>query len=107
MSGDDLSEFFVHRVTVEAPEGAGMWGDVRADPVEVWCFVDDARNLVRDGQGQEITTTATITAPLDSRGLWVPDALVHLPDRDATVIAAGVADSHDLDLPDHVEVILS
>ena len=39
--------------------------------------------------------------------IFLPESLVHLPDRVSTVIRCKTADSGPLDLPDHIAVTLT
>lgn len=107
MSADDLEEFYVHTVTVDVVTSGGPWGDevTTSDPLR--CFVADKRVFVRDENGTEVVSSTTITAPPEYRELFTPGATVHLPHRDAEVIAVANADSGPLDLPDHIAVNLT
>lgn len=106
-AAEDLEEFYVHTVTVDVVTGGGPWGDevTTSDPLR--CFVDDSRSFVRDSNGVEVVSSTTITAPPEYRENFTPGTTVHLPHRDAQVIAVAVADSAALDLPDHIEVALT
>lgn len=106
-AADELAEFYVHTVTVRTLTGGGAWGDEFADPVEVPCFIDHTRALVRNGAGAEVISEATLTCSPQDYQHFTPGTEVDLPDRTATVIKAGLADSGALDLPDHTEVTLT
>lgn len=107
-AADDLEEFYVHTVTVDLPGTTGPWGDVPGGVSEpMRCFVDDTRQLVRDAQGTEIVSSTTITAPREYFDAFNPGTTVHLPHRDAEVITVADADSRELDLPDHIEIMLT
>lgn len=105
----ELADFMVHTVTVATLTGSGGMGQTFADPVDVVCFVDDQRRLVRDTHGAEIVSESTVLdVDLAHAPTWVPGSLVTLPSgRQATVITAAVRTSGDLDLPDHIEVSLT
>ena len=107
MSAEDLEEFYVHTVTVDTTISTGPWGDEVTTSEPLRCFVDDSRSYVRDSNGAEVVSSTTITAPPEFRELFTPGATVHLPHRDAQVIAVAVADSGDMDLPDHIEIALT
>jgi hypothetical protein len=103
----DLAGFWVHTITVKTYLGSGTLGAVYAPPVEVACFVDDKRSLVRDGQGAEIISETTVYAPVGAHAL-TPESLVTLPSaREATVITVAARQSGDLALPDHIEAALT
>lgn len=106
MSADDLADFWVHTVTVEALTGSGGMGDTYAAPASLICFVDDKRRLVRAASGEEIISESTLYAPA---GTELPDqSRVTLPSgRVATVISTSIFDSAALDLPDHIVLALT
>jgi hypothetical protein len=107
-AADDLEEFYVHTVTATPPGVEGPWGVTpgeTSDPLR--CFIDDTRRLVRDQQGTETVSSTTLTAPREYFDAFPLGATVHLPHRDAEVIAIADAESGPLDLPDHIEVILT
>lgn len=107
MSANDLEDFYVHTVTVDVVTSGGPWGDEVTTSEPLRCFIDDSRSFVRDSNGTEVVSSTTITAPPEYAALFTPGASVHLPNRTASVIAVAVADSKDLDLPDHIEVSLT
>jgi len=100
---DDLADFWVHTVTVQTLTGSGGMGDTYAEPVDLLCFVDDKRKLVRSSSGEQVISETTIYAPAGTLSL-TEESLVTLPSgRVATVITTAARDSGGLDLPDHVE----
>ena len=106
MSSDDLAEFYVHTVTTEAPLGSGSHGPVYGDPVTVSCFVASGTRMVRNPDGDEVVSTAQITAAPGDAEAFPPGARVTLPWGAVTkVINRHRADSGGLDLPDHVEAV--
>lgn len=107
MTAEELDEFYVHEVTVRPLTGTGAFGPIYGPETTVPCFIDNTRGLVRNGEGAEIVSETTLTAPPQHAGAFPPGTEVDLPDRTATVIKAGEADSGNLDLPDHVEVNLT
>jgi len=48
-------------VNVRTRTGEGSYGDTWATAVDVPCFVDTTRKLVRDGTGQETVSELTLT----------------------------------------------
>ena len=107
MSAEDLAEFYVHTVSVETLQDEGPWGPVYAPAHDVPCFVDETRVLVRDGNGAEVVSEATLTTGPEHADRFTPGSLVHVNGRTAQVIKASAARSLDLDLPDHLEVALT
>ncbi|MFE5777082.1 hypothetical protein [Brachybacterium sp. NPDC056505] len=106
MSG--IEEFFIHEVTVDTFTGGGAWGDTyepTSDPIP--CYRDDTRQLVRDADGTEVVSSATVYAALAAAPVFTVGSLVHLPGRDAQVIGCNARDGDALGLPSHVEVTLT
>jgi len=94
-----------HTVTVEPLEGEGPFGPAFGDPVEVRCFVDERRQLVRDDEGAEVVSSTTVYMPL---GTVCPvGSKVTANGRTATVLAASRRDGGGLPTPDHLEVNLT
>lgn len=48
------------QVTVSTYTGEGAYGPVVGDPVEVFCNIDETRRLVRDANGDEAVSEATL-----------------------------------------------
>jgi hypothetical protein len=101
---DIPQEILVHTVTVETYAGTGAYGDTYAPPVEVQCFVEDSRRLVRNADGDQVISEATIyAAPADAEKL-VEKTLVTLPSgRSSKVIVRKIHDDGDMGAPQHVE----
>jgi hypothetical protein len=99
---------------VETHGGEGPWGNASAEESgPVPCFIEDSVGLTRTATGDSVSTTATLWVV--DKAHWekfTPESIVHLPAgrlpaRDATVFSASPADSGDLDLPDHLKVVLT
>lgn len=105
MSG--LPSFLLrHSVTVEAYEGDTAYGPRYAATVTVRCFVEEQTRTVRDREGQEVVSSTTFYAPLET--VCPAESRVTLPTgRQATVIAALRHDGGGLPTPDHLEVQLT
>lgn len=103
----EIAEFFVHTARVQTRGADTAWGTERADPVEIECFIDWGETLVKDGAGNEVVAQAVLTTHPEHTPLFRPGSLVEAMGRTAHVITASPAESHGLDLPDHVEVVLS
>ncbi|MET9510759.1 hypothetical protein ABZX62_20255 [Streptomyces flavidovirens] len=95
-----------HEVTVEEYLGSSAYGPRYATPVTVRCLLEQKTRTVRDQGGEEVTSTSTFRAPLDTASV-APESRVTLPDGDTTtVIAALRHDGGGLPVPDHLEVQL-
>jgi hypothetical protein len=109
VSAGEFDEFMVHAVTVDTKSGEDAWGNTTAatsDPVP--CLIDDTVGLTRTASGDTVTSTTTLwITDLTKRDLFAPESIVHLPDRDATVLRVTTADSGQLGLPDHLQVVLT
>lgn len=96
-----------HRIIVEAYQGEAGTGPVYAAPVEVKCFRDDKRKLVRNQLGEEVVSETQCfcepgtVAPPKSRV-----QLLGFSPRTTFVLAEGTRDGGDMPTPDHVEVAL-
>lgn len=101
----DLQEFLVHSVTVEPWVGESGYGTpIYGLPVTVGCWVDETTRMVRATDGQEVVSSATITAPPAT--LAPAGTRITLPSgRATTVITIAHADSGPLDLPNHTEIV--
>jgi hypothetical protein len=105
---EDFEEFMVHTVTVETKSGEDPWGNTNtalSDPITG--FLDDTRQLVRSVSGDQVVSESTFYTGKEHAHLFLPESLVHLPDRVSTVIRCKKADSGPLDLPDHIAVTLT
>ncbi len=95
-----------HTITVEPYEGSSGRGDIYGAPVQVTCFVDQKRRLVRAANGSQVVSSSTVFAPLDT--VCPPRSRVTLPDGHAALVigtaqhrAAGVAEAVE-----HLEITL-
>lgn len=106
---DDLDCFWVHEVQVSKYLGtSGRGGDVWADPVPVQCWVEDVIKLVRDTNGAEVVSSATLATALTAADPFAPNSKVQLPSgRVARVLTVSRGDSGSMELPDHIEVALT
>jgi hypothetical protein len=94
-----------HTITVEPLMGNGPSGPVYGPPVTVRGLLRQQIRLVRGPAGDEVTSTSTVYAPLDT--VAPAKSRVTLPDgRRTTVIAAVRQDGGGLPTPDHMEVQL-
>ncbi|MGI5162650.1 hypothetical protein [Microbispora sp. CA-102843] len=95
----------VHTVSVEPLTGEGPFGPAFGDPVEVRCFVDEKRSLVRDNEGAEVVSSTTVFMPLAT--VCPVGSRVTVNDRTTTVLASSRRDGGGLPVPDHLEVNLA
>lgn len=105
MSADELSEFYVHTVTVETLTGTGPYGDTY-DTTQVPCFIEEKRRFVRASTGEQVVSETTIWADPAHYAVFKPDSMVTARGYRSRVITRSLADSGALDLPDHVSVYL-
>lgn len=104
----DLVDFWVHTITVRTLTGTGGMGDTYAAPTQLVGFVDDKRRLVRAADATQVVSEATYYGPVEQAAALTPGSEVTLPSgRVATVITAAVRTAPGLDLPEHVEAVLT
>lgn len=95
-----------HTVTVELYLGSSGRGDQYGPGVEVTCFVDAKRRLVRAANGSQVVSSSTVFAPLGTD--CPPRSRVTLPDgRTALVIGTATRSAAGVDeAPEHLEITL-
>lgn len=101
---DDLDEFFVHTVSVEARTGVGATGPVYASAQSLACFVEPKRRQVLDAAGATVVSETTLYAPTGT--VIAAEDRVTVDGDVTTVITVSDLTSGALELPDHVEVAL-
>ena len=94
-----------HSAVIERYQGAGPAGPLFGPPVQVRCFADDQRRMIRGDNGTEVVSTATLYCPLGT--VAPPESRVSVNDRTATVLAAYRRDGGGLPTPDHLELALT
>lgn len=108
MSVYDLADWYVHTAQVEMFLGVNGYGeDIFAAPVSVVCFLDDARKLVRNKDGEQVVSETTLATFPVNAPLFTADSKVTVNGAESRVIKTKVGDSGDLDLPDYVAVSLT
>jgi hypothetical protein len=108
MSVYDMEEFYVHTAQVEMFVGTSGYGvDLYAAPVTIACYVDDARKLVRNSDGEQVVSESTLATYPVNAPVFEADSRVTIRGNASSVIKTAYADSGDLDLPDHVAVSLT
>lgn len=93
-----------HTAVIEPYQGAGPAGPVYGPPVTVKCFCDDQRRLVRNGDGTEVISSATVYCPLDTTA--PAESRVTVNGKTSTVFTTYRRDGGGLPTPDHLEVVL-
>lgn len=84
---DDITEFFVHQVTVETMTGVGAAGDLYSGPQTVDGYLDSKIQLVRALDGEQAVSQSTFYCSVPDAAKFAPDSTVTLPDgRTAQVI---------------------
>lgn len=98
-----------HKITVEPLLGDGPYGEQYGPPVEVPCFLDRKRRLVRNANGDEVVSETTVYCPLDAEGSFPTDSRVTLPGPSGTVAYVISTQPHDdggLGAWQHLEVTM-
>lgn len=127
MSGD-ITDFFVHTVTVETMTGQGAYGPVYSPGVAVQCYLDGSTTLIRNGDGEQVVAQSRVYCSVADAWKFTPDSRVILPApniypsetlypgetifpgteaRAAQVITTNQLDAPGLDLPVHTVVYLT
>lgn len=104
-----ISAFFVHTATVRTYLGENATGPSLAPARSNACFIEDARDLVASGSGEQVASTAKLFASRSVASRYTVGSEVSssaIPGRVARVIQVHIRDSGLLGLPDHVEVVL-
>ncbi|WP_067184620.1 hypothetical protein [Microtetraspora niveoalba] len=93
-----------HTAMVEPLIGEGPFGPAYGTPVEVRCFIDEKRSLVRDAEGSEVVSSTTVYMPIDT--VCPVGSRVSANGRTSTVLTSSRRDGGGLPTPDHLEVAL-
>ncbi|MEU9606154.1 hypothetical protein [Streptomyces sp. NPDC048057] len=85
--------------------GDSAYGPQYGPATTVRCFLDDQTRTVRAADGQEVVSSSTVYAPLET--VCPAESRVILPSgRETTVIAALRRDGGRLPVPSHLEIQL-
>ena len=97
--------YLIHEITVEPYAGESSTGPVYGPPVAVRCLLDEQTRAVRTAGGEQVTSTSTAYADLDTAA--PPLSRATLPGgRVTTVIQAKRRDGRRLGTPNHLEIQL-
>lgn len=104
-----LAAWWVHTVTVQPKLGSSGYGDKFDTAVTVPCNVEDATRLVRDADGNEAVSSATVRCDLQYSKLFPLGSLVTLTwsARPRRVIGVHRQDSAGRSNLDHLEIHLA
>jgi formylmethanofuran dehydrogenase subunit D len=91
---DDITDFYVHTVTVQTRLGIGAsGGDVYAAAQTAAGFLDGKTQLVRSTDGEQVVSASQFYCSLIDAAKFTPDSKVTLPDgRTAQVIIVNSLD---------------
>lgn len=106
----DLPEiWYQHEVSAEPYSGTdGRGRPVYGTAVDVPCFQDDKRRLVRNPTtGEEVVSETTLYCALDTTALNAKGRVTLSDGRVATVLNVLRRDGGNLPLPSHLEVVLT
>lgn len=76
-------------VSVETWTGEGAYGAVYAASVDIVCNVDWTTRLVRNANGEEVVSEATLEVKHTDAATVVPESLVTIAGRVSTVLSVG------------------
>lgn len=97
--------YFIHEISVEAYDGESSTGSLYGAPTTVKCFLDEQTRAVRTPGGEQVTSTSTAYADLETTAPAL--SRVTLPGgRTTTVIQAKRRDGKSLGTPNHLEIQL-
>lgn len=97
-----------HTVSVEPFTGTGAYGDIFGAAVpNVQCMRDDRVRLVRNTDGDEVTSQTTLYMRLAHEPSFPAGSRVQLPTRVATVIGYARREDGNLGAWQHLEVTLT
>ena len=108
---DPLSDWWVHTVTVRAWKGrSGSGADVYGAPVNLTGYVAGGRRLVRDTNGEQVVSEATLALP-STAPVLIAGSKITLParlgGRTTTILAVSIGDTGGLLDLDHAEYSLA
>lgn len=94
---DDITDLFVHTVSVQTWLGSGAAGDVYAPAATVAGFLEGAVHLVRAKDGQQVVAQSTFHCSVADGAKFTPDSKVTFTNgRTAQVITVSTHDAGGL-----------
>lgn len=94
-----------HTVTVETLTGQGAYGPIYDDAADVRVKVDDRIRLVRNLEGEQVVSSATVYARLSESHRFTPGSRVVIRGELTDVITVARHDDGGLGAWQHVEVV--
>jgi hypothetical protein len=107
---DDITDFYVHTVSVETKAGDGANGPVYVAAVTVPGFLDGKIQLVRNKDGEQVVSQSEFTCSVTDGAKFTPDSRVTANGRTAQVIGVNqldMAGMADFDGVEHAVVYLT
>lgn len=93
MSGD-ITDFFVHTLTVATFDGAGAFGPVYGTPETVTGYLDGKTQLVRSLTGEQVVSQSSFYCTVADSAKFTPDSKVTTADgRAQQVISVNTLDA--------------
>jgi hypothetical protein len=74
-------------VAVESYSGEGAYGPIYAASATVSCNIDGTRRLVRNANGDEVVSEATLHVHPNDAAAFVPESRVTISGRASTVLS--------------------
>lgn len=103
-----VAAWWVNTGSVETYQGDGPYGPVFAAAKDVACWVEGGAKLVRNAQGDEVTSMTRVYGPTSLAPLFTPGSRFTYAGNTSLVLWSTVHDSGSLGLGvDHVEVALT
>lgn len=105
---DEFADWYVHTVDVDTISPPDEWGATSSvTHNDVACWIEDRVQLVRNLDGEETVSTATLWLPLDKLDWFTPGSVVTVNGRRSTVIGVQAGNSTIGDSLDGIAVILA
>ena len=101
------AQLLVHTASVEPYTGTGAYGDQYGSAVDVPCYYEGRRQLVRDADGAEAVSEGTLFADLEHGDTLSPGSRVTVAGRRTWVLTVSTFDDGGLTGLDHIEVALA
>jgi hypothetical protein len=107
LSGD-ITDFYVHTVTVKPKLGTGAAGDVFGPSQTITGYLDGKTQLIRSANGEQVVSASQFYCSVADGAKFAPDSVVTFGDgRTAQVIIVNSLDAPGLELPEHAVIYLT